>query len=50
MNNAHISIKMFWLLCLSNKIIARQHYLVEYDRKAAIYNFFNQGDKKKKNR
>ena len=45
MINAHISIKMFWLLCLSNKIIAKQHFLVEYDRKTAIYNFFNQGDK-----
>lgn len=31
-----------------NKILARQHYLVEYDRKAAIYNFFNQGEIKKK--
>lgn len=39
MINAHISIKMFWLLCLSNKIIAKQHFLVEYDRKTAIYNF-----------
>ena len=45
MNNAHRSIKICWLLCLSNKIIAKQHYLVEYDRKTAIYNFFNQGDK-----
>lgn len=45
MNNAHISIKICWLLCLSNKIIAKQHYLIEYDRKTAIYNFFNQGDK-----
>ena len=49
MNNAHISIKMFWLLCLSNKIISRQHYIVEYDRKTVICNFLNQGNKKKNN-